>query len=232
MNGETPGPDIEKDQEEMGLGPEDLKIDKANSDSSKMGRQYEKVPTTQRSFGEYLDLLDLKREDLEGKTVLDLGSGYGQPLAVGAKEAGINARVVSLDPKLSLKEERGWPSYLNRKVSDIAVAGEGARLPFQDNSFDYCLAIESLPRYLTDKSEIGPYLREVGRVLKNGGEARIQPLTYLDLNLDYSKRPEIYDPILGELRKSGFSVSTAEFPYVDNRGRPRMATALVMKKPL
>ena len=39
MNGETPGPDIEKDQEEMGLGPEDLKIDKANSDSSKMGRQ-------------------------------------------------------------------------------------------------------------------------------------------------------------------------------------------------
>ena len=207
----------------------DLGDQSVTLDAKEYAQELKKVVSTERSLDDYLHFLGLNQQDLEGKVILDLGSGWLQPFATQIKEKGINATVVSLDPKLGAEEYRN-PSYLNPDVANTAVAALGEKLPFQDGSFDYVLAIESLPRYFMNKSDISIFLEEAMRIVKPGGEAIIWPLTYSDITFDYSRYPQRYDPILENLRNEGFNLKTepVEFQSAD---KMRAGTRLSIEKP-
>jgi SAM-dependent methyltransferase len=90
-----------------------------------------------------------------GGRVLDLGCGVGHDL-VRLRGAGLTP--VGLDPSqlaLSRAHASGAP----------LVRGDGARLPFRDDSFDAC-RIERVLQHVTDPSAV---LDEVVRVVRPGG---------------------------------------------------------------
>ena len=141
-----------------------------------------------------------------GEAVLDLAAGTGDitlrlAKRMRGKEAGadIEGRLVSSDinaAMLKIGEERltnkGWLANL-----EFIIANAEA-LPFADNSFDLITMAFGL-RNVTDK-EAG--LREMHRVLKVGGQARV--LEFSEVTADWFK--PIYDfhsfkilPKLGQL---------------------------------
>ena len=150
-------------------------------------KTWKEVPTTSRSLEQYFFDLNLTADMLEGKKVLDIGSGTGR-FAKELKEAGINAEVISLDPVFAAPEEKSRiqgdiSGKLYRKliqetnipeVKKKTVAGVGEELPFRDNTFDLIIANKSLPAYGT-KPQIDQFFSEVFRVLKNDGEFRSSP---------------------------------------------------------
>ena len=104
-------------------------------------------------------------EGVKGKQILDVGCGPGiltRPLAQ-------DNRIVGLD--LSFEMLRLAQSELK------PVRGEGAALPFQDNSFDIVLAIEILQH--TTNPAI--FLKEILRVVRPQGEIVLSSLNVASL---------------------------------------------------
>jgi ubiquinone/menaquinone biosynthesis C-methylase UbiE len=105
-------------------------------------------------------------EGLAGRRVLDLGCGTGVDLVRFARG---KARVVGVD----LAESAIRLARLNVGHQNLAaglVAGDGERLPFADNQFDYVFA-HGVVQYTADGRRL---VEEVRRVLKPGGEAVFQ----------------------------------------------------------
>jgi len=128
-----------------------------------------------RDLADYKEFLGFDERQLAGKTVLDLGSGSKEKLAGDLKEAGIEANVISLNPDYSLKKYRriinDQEDWQRKSVAAVAQA-----LPFKNNSFDVILGLESITMYedALDKPESAKsWAREIARVLKPGGEARL-----------------------------------------------------------
>lgn len=153
-------------------------------------KTWREVSTTDRGLEEYSRDLNLNPEMLDGKKILDVGSGT-RTFAKEVKEVGINAEVISLDPIYSsqeLLEEKmrrleGHPigklrkSFEATNIPDIkrkTVAGVGEKMPFKDETFDLILADYSLPAY-GNKEQIDEFFTEAFRVLKNEGELRFTP---------------------------------------------------------
>lgn len=126
---------------------------------------------------EYEHEFCFSREELKGKTILDLGSGTTDKFAREVKQAGIDAKVVSLSPDLHTSygarssREKVAPDWKIRGVAAIAQ-----QLPFKDNSFDMILGAYSVTYYATTEKDVNAYVREIKRVLKKGGEARLVPV--------------------------------------------------------
>ena len=96
---------------------------------------------------------DLKKLTPDSK-VLDLGCGTGH-LSQYIKEIGFE--VIGLDPSLKMLE------FAKNNFCDISfVEGISAKLPFEDNTFDYVVSIEVL-RYLNPKDVEKSY-KEILRV--------------------------------------------------------------------
>ncbi len=97
----------------------------------------------------------------ENSTVLDLGSGKG--IAVNEinnqfKEHGI--RCTGIDYRYSQEQEQ---------TAKNLVGGDFANLPFEDESFDRLLSVESFPCWLPDDEQtIDKYIEEITRVSKIG----------------------------------------------------------------
>ena len=101
---------------------------------------------------------DLKRLKPNSK-VLDLGCGTGH-LSQYIKDLGFE--VIGLDPSLKMLE------FAKKNFSDISfIEGISAKLPFEDNLFDYVVSIEVL-RYLNSKDVVKTY-KEILRVTKPTG---------------------------------------------------------------
>jgi len=129
----------------------------------------------ERDLEDYEGYLGFKREDLNGKTVLDIGSGESELFSRQLKESGINAQVVSLNPDLISDSYRQEIKKIN-DWQKKAVAGIGQELPFKNKSFDNVLALYSVAVF--SSPSINPeaaehWMNEIVRVLKPGGEARI-----------------------------------------------------------
>jgi SAM-dependent methyltransferase len=105
-------------------------------------------------------------EGLAGRRVLDLGCGTGVDLVRFARG---KARVVGVDlaeSAIRLAQQ----NVAHQKLAAGLIVGDGERLPFPDNQFDYVFA-HGVAQYTAD----GPRLvKEVHRVLKPGGEAVFQ----------------------------------------------------------
>ena len=101
---------------------------------------------------------------LAGKSVLDLGCGWGG-VVLDAAEQGQVQSVVGLEPdeeRLAIAQELLKECGAQRAE---VFRGIGEKLPFADNSFD-CVTCGYVLEYLPDPE---PGLAELGRVLKPGG---------------------------------------------------------------
>jgi len=136
-------------------------------------------PEGGRDFTEYCKIFNLKREDLEGKRILDLGAGSELRFAEGVKERGINAEVISYSP--GFLDEYTRARALLTASTDVKkrlVVGMGEQLPFQDGAFDMILSIH-VADYVHARMNERLFLEEIARTLAPGGMAYIYPISAL-----------------------------------------------------
>ncbi len=111
-------------------------------------------------------------EDLQqGAEVLDLGCGNGRFFEV-FKKKGVNYKGVDKAEKLIEKAKNKLPKV------DFLV-GDGLDLPFSANSFDYVFSVAVFHHLPSMESRI-KFLKEIKRVLKSGGEARVSVWNLLE----------------------------------------------------
>jgi ubiquinone/menaquinone biosynthesis C-methylase UbiE len=121
-----------------------------------------------------------------GLDVLDVGSGQGIDLVRYAR-AGANVTGVDLTPR-HVELARGHLAAL--ELPGTVVEGDAERLPFGDDSFDRV----SSNGVLHHTPDIAAALREIRRVLRPGGEARI--IVYNKASLHYWLNQVVYSGLL------------------------------------
>jgi len=99
--------------------------------------------------------------DLFQKKILEVGCGRGGGLAYVKRQFSPSLAVGMDIDKLAVKFCRKHHPSEGLEF----VAGNAHQLPFEDNSFDYVINVESCHRY----ENIGQFLKEVRRVLRPGG---------------------------------------------------------------
>lgn len=112
-----------------------------------------------------MDLLDVR----EGQAVLDVGCGPGYLLTKAARAASL-ALGVDLDEERLRGARDGLlaAERPGRGIIELAVA-DGQRLPFARASFDRVICTETLEHV----EDVGRTLRELARVLKEGGRLAV-----------------------------------------------------------
>lgn len=134
----------------------------------------------------YFNDFNLGPEDIEGRKILDLGSGEKE---IFSKEAAAyGTEVFSLNPRL----RAWWPRMRIKKFGldsnwqKKSVAGRAQELPFKNESMDMIFARWSYPSFTKEDHEKLLALRELMRVLKENGKLFIYPINvYLDDNLKH-----------------------------------------------
>jgi ubiquinone/menaquinone biosynthesis C-methylase UbiE len=101
------------------------------------------------------------KHQLTGKKILEVGCGRGGGLAY-VKRQFAPALAIGLD--LDSKAVKFCRKHHPSEGLEF-VAGNAHQLPFEDNSFDFVINVESSHRY----ENIGQFLNEVHRVLRPGG---------------------------------------------------------------
>jgi len=156
--------------------------------------------------------------------VLDLGSGYGTLAKNVAKKKG-RAQVVSLNPSLDnpdfLKESRlrtkelanegdaDTINFLDQAHESLAVPGRWDQLPFEDASFSKILSSYAFPMYCKTQEELFAAVKELNRVLRPGGEIRInapQASSISDKSGVVIPRDKFYNAFKKVLESQGFVV--------------------------
>ena len=105
-------------------------------------------------------LQHLAREGALGTNVLDIGSGNGGISFAFANVRGIRMHTLDLVPNVHLAALRsvlGLPLH--------GTVGDGAQLPFRDETFDVILLLDTI-EHVERPKELG---REIMRVLRKGG---------------------------------------------------------------
>ena len=118
------------------------------------GSIYLSTPREGRGLNLYEYDLGFKRQELAGKTILDLGSGFREKFSRELKEAQIDATVISLSPDYDYKSVRDLVTEVHvagplkgLNWERRSVAGIGQVLPFKDESFDVVLGEFSVTKY-------------------------------------------------------------------------------------
>lgn len=141
--------------------------------------------STGRGLDLYEKFLGFNRSELQGKKILDVGSGYYQQLAYDTRRFGLNAEVTSVDPRFGLPLGRDLADLGNNVTQRVigrlypesrTVAASAEKLPFADNTFDSTYALFSTSRYRPNIREIFSDVSEMVRVTKRGGQVRIYPI--------------------------------------------------------
>jgi ubiquinone/menaquinone biosynthesis C-methylase UbiE len=180
-----------------------------------------------RDLADYKEFLNFDEKELNGKTVLDLGSGSQEKLTRNLKEAGVEAEVVSLNPDYILPKYR---NIINNQEDwqKKSVAAVAQSLPFKDESFDVILGLESVAMYedaFKKPLSAQAWSKEIARVLKPGGEARLAEL----LGMGAEKRQEAWQKIIELLKKLGLEAKIEVFQIKEKYPLPRYR--IIIKKP-
>lgn len=146
---------------------------------------------TERGFSEYQNKLGFDNDDLtKWQTIVDLGSGLQQEFAWGVEQLGLESKVISVDPRLLMTEEEDLAGLLpeeqerrrsgRRNPVKGTIGAFAQHLPLENESIDAVLALHSVPQYTPEADELFAALREIVRILKHGGEARLYPISKLN----------------------------------------------------
>jgi ubiquinone/menaquinone biosynthesis C-methylase UbiE len=161
--------------------PQNLEDPKKELNNIKSNKLFERrnlredtAAITARSAYEYVNYLGIDLEEMKGTSVLDIGSGGANRFANQVSDLGI--KVVSFSPHLRHASSRDDLNYDNIQYKH-SVAGRAQEMPFADNSFDYEVALYSVPLYLPDPEEIKLSINEVVRTLREGGKAYFYPIS-------------------------------------------------------
>lgn len=131
-----------------------------------------------------------KAGDLEGKQVLDLGSGYGGAARLLAQEHGASVTCLNLS---SVENDRNRTLTLDAGLADKVAVIDGSfdAVPFDDASFDMAWIQDAL-LHAPDRCAV---LDEVARVLKPAGEFIFTDPMQADAIDDGEALKPIYDRI-------------------------------------
>ncbi|MBI5147787.1 MAG: class I SAM-dependent methyltransferase [Parcubacteria group bacterium] len=140
----------------------------------KRGEQFEKAMLTDRDLREYEKFLQLNAQELEGKEILDLGSGEFQKFGRQLTRQFPDTKVTCLDASLAKRHADFLLREDQRKQKLNLSAALFTKLPFKNNSFDIVLSLYGT-LYLTTPESKKENIKEIIRVLRNGGEARLYP---------------------------------------------------------
>ncbi|MEW6102531.1 MAG: class I SAM-dependent methyltransferase [bacterium] len=132
-------------------GVNNLPLDKIANDFVSETRMKEQIDVLLRYVG-----------DLEGKKILELGSGYGG-FIVATRERGFDA--YGLEPDKDCYEISLKLLKLNGFPEDIITLGKGENIPYSDESFDVIYSTQVL-EHVQDPKKV---LKEAIRVIKKGG---------------------------------------------------------------
>ena len=137
-------------------------------------RKAEQVHVSNWGLKDYQGELGIDVKEMEGKLVLDIGSGKNEKFSKEAAPIGI--KVVSMSPHLKLKDAALTEEFL-KDWQKRSLAGRAQEMPFKDSTFDYEVALFSVPYYLPyDQEEYKVFFKEVIRTLKPGGSAYLSPI--------------------------------------------------------
>jgi SAM-dependent methyltransferase len=136
-----------------------------------LGMDARGMPLEGRGLSEYERSLMFSREELRGKTVLDLGSGPLNKFSEELKGADIEANVIALSPAFFYEEKR--TKARENSPEGNMVAGLGQELPFKEGSFDYIFALHVFDH--TSMEIRKKMILEVAKALKEGGVAKFGP---------------------------------------------------------
>ncbi|MBI2640838.1 MAG: class I SAM-dependent methyltransferase [Candidatus Sungbacteria bacterium] len=150
-----------------------------------------------RPYEAYEYLLGISQDELQDKTILDLGSGNSEEFEQGIKKMGIRARVFSLNPLLGSNTSEGKRQRaLSRK--NKVVAGVAQRLPFRSGSFDEIISLHAIPLW-SEAADYENIFSELDRVLKPGGTIKLFPIS------PYRKEL-LYETAIIHLRRRSYEV--------------------------
>lgn len=123
----------------------------------------------------------------EGDRVLDIGAGIGLICLGAAERAGPEGRVVALDISADALARCRSEAETLGETTLSCIAGDGARLPFADGSFDVTLA-RSVLIFIADKRTAAS---EMLRVLGPGGRVSIfEPISAAESRLKLAASEE------------------------------------------
>lgn len=140
----------------------------------RLGRQY----LSDQGLFDYVFILGLGLDQLEGKRILDLGGGATNAFVQEALMLlGASVTAINLNPML------GYPEVIREKGIILSeqinsVAGEASSMPFADNSFDLVLSMAAFPKFFT-RNEFPGVANEIWRILDNSGVSLSWPYTYI-----------------------------------------------------
>lgn len=146
-----------------------------------------------------------------GKLMLDVGCSWGR-WSVSAARKGW--KTVGLDPSLGavLAAKRAFSS----KGFELAfVCGDARFLPFRSNLFDCVFSYSVIQHFSENDAELA--VKEIGRVLSQGGIAKIQMAHKGGLRSTYSRtRPDYLDS--GQFRVRYWSLASLRSAFSRNIG--------------
>lgn len=115
----------------------------------------------------HLDMLQLASLDLADKDVLDVGCGFGLTLVLCGLLGASSMHGIEPNPRRISTIEAYLPMLPSELWERIhAREGSADSLPYEDESFDVVLCVESIGVYL----DVPGFLSEAARVLRPGGE--------------------------------------------------------------
>lgn len=141
--------------------------------------QHSRQPKGGRDLATYEARLLFGREELRGLTVLDFGSGPEVKFA-RELEAAVGARVISLSP------DYGTKSHAKRAAAAYGgwlVAGVGQALPLPDECMDRAFGLNVCEHL--GQAAFGVCVKELARVLRPGGAARLGPVVDIPYEWDW-----------------------------------------------
>ncbi|MFA6007100.1 MAG: class I SAM-dependent methyltransferase [Candidatus Shapirobacteria bacterium] len=163
----------------------------------------------------------------QNSVVVDVGSGWNQELSADLENLNMGIKTISLDASLAIspegiegvnykKGENGGDTHRVSeeeqrerllKTRENSVAAVMPEIPLKDGVADLVVDCYGPATYLGDE-KWAEYVSEVGRILKNGGEAHMFPIDNFDnfvLNWDENrsevsanKRLNLLDEVLEE----------------------------------
>ena len=157
--------------------------------------EYSALITDKNGLKEYSESFGVDFTKMEGQKVLDIGSGKSEKFSKEAAKIGV--RVFSMSTAGDLRYHGKSAEFL-KDWQGRTVVGRVQQMPFTDNTFDYEVALNSVPYYLPlEENEYRMFFSEVIRTLKSGGRAYISPIFGDNLRGGIISR-EFVTTVLGE----------------------------------